>query len=383
MLEVAFKMLIGDRAKFLGLIFGIFLSSFLICQQASIFIGIVERSYRLITDIPTPEIWAMDPGTEHIDKVKSISDTQIDRVKSIAGVLWAAPLVKTVLPIRLENGLFHEAQVVAIDEDTLVGAPQQMIAGNVEGLRNIKGIILDESAINEVLVDQQTKQPLLKIGSSLEVADRHAILVGVAKLTRAFYPQPIMYMGYQQFKELTPFKKDHASFILVRVKPGANVNEVIQKIKQETGLAAFTREGFKWRSILYFLGTGILINFGTTVLSGFLLGIAIVGIMFYMLTMDYLPYFAMLRAIGASPRTVSHMIYFQALISGLIGFGLGVGAAAIAGQVIISLQGSVAFLFLPQVLFLAAITVIFICVISAWLCIQRVLKEDPKNVMSK
>nr|WP_166154472.1 ABC transporter permease [Neochlamydia sp. AcF84]NGY94363.1 hypothetical protein [Neochlamydia sp. AcF84] len=385
MFEVAFKMLIGDKAKFLGLIFGIFLSSFLICQQSAIFLGLVERSYRLITDIPTPEIWVMDPGTEHIDKIREMSDSQIDKVRSVPGILWAAPLSMAYLPLKLSNGLFHEAQVVAIDQNSLLGAPQHMVKGVVESLRHEGGIILDQHAVREALVTYGAdgKPSYLKLGDSLEVADQYVIVVGIAQLTLGFYPQPIMYMAYQQYKNLTPFKNRHLGFILARVKPGENVEKVVQAIKDQTGLSAFTREGFKWRSIWYFLSTGVLINFGTTVLSGFLLGIAIVGIMFYMLTIDSLPFFAMLRALGATPLTIAHMIYFQALVAGIIGFGLGLGAATLAGQMIIFSQGTIAFLFPPLVFLFAAFTIVLINLLAARICIRRVLKEDPKIVMSK
>ncbi|HAZ59942.1 MAG TPA: ABC transporter permease, partial [Gammaproteobacteria bacterium] len=40
---VALKMLTGDRAKYLGLILTIAFASFLLAQQISIFVGIIER----------------------------------------------------------------------------------------------------------------------------------------------------------------------------------------------------------------------------------------------------------------------------------------------------------------------------------------------------
>lgn len=383
MLSVALKMLVGDKTKFFGIIFGIAFSSFLICQQSAIFLGLVERSYRLLIDIPTPEIWVMDPGSESTDKILELPESQIDRVKSVPGVLWASPLAMNYLPIKLSNGFFHIAQIVAVDENTLIGAPQKMIQGKAENLRIPDGVILDQHAINVELINSNNKEQSipLKLGDEFEAFNQHVILVGIADLTLGFYPQPIMYLGYDLYKKLLNYKQRHLQIILVRTQPGANVEEVIQRIKNQTGLAAYTREGFKWRSLWYFLKSGILINFGTTVISGILLGLAIVGIMFHMLTMDYLPYFAMLRAIGTTPKKIAQMIYFQALIAGLIGLGIGTGLAAITGYFIISWKGSVAFLFPPLVLLIATLGVVLICLLSAWLCIRRVLSQDPKTVM--
>src|SRR5437763_1069051 len=57
MMNLALKMLIGNRASCIGVIFGIFLATLLISQQSAIFLGLVSRSYRIVTDIPAPNIW--------------------------------------------------------------------------------------------------------------------------------------------------------------------------------------------------------------------------------------------------------------------------------------------------------------------------------------
>jgi hypothetical protein len=61
---VALRMLTGDRAKYLGLIFAIAFSSFLIAQQVSIFAGLLNRMRSQILDITDGDIWVMDPATQ-------------------------------------------------------------------------------------------------------------------------------------------------------------------------------------------------------------------------------------------------------------------------------------------------------------------------------
>lgn len=383
MLSIALKMLLGEKAKFLGLVFGIFLSSFLISQQTAIFLGLVTRSYRLITDIPTVDIWVMDRHTEHMDKIREMPDKQLDVVRSIPGVEWAAPLGFTFLPIMLPNGLFTHAQIVAIDEKSLMGLPQNIVEGYGEDIRRQGGVILDEHAVNHELAykTKEGKKITLKIGDTFEIADRRAIIVAIAKLTLGFYPEPVLYIGYDDYKQISVFREHHLSFILVRAKPGVDLNALAEKINQKTDLNALTSEGFRWRSIKYFLGTGILINFGLTVFTGFLLGIVFVGNMFHMLIEDNLPYFAMLRALGAKSRHIVKMIFFQAFISGAIGLGLGLGATSLFGSMLVFSSGTVSFLFSPFVIILVIVSVFLICLIVAIQGIQKVLKEDPKMVM--
>ena len=59
---VALKMLFGDRAKFIGLVFGMAFATLLITQQASMFIGIMQRTANLISETGEPNVWVMDPG---------------------------------------------------------------------------------------------------------------------------------------------------------------------------------------------------------------------------------------------------------------------------------------------------------------------------------
>jgi len=61
MIAIALKMLLGDRAKYFGLLFGITFTSFLVTFAASYFGGMMTRSFALIAECPA-EVWVMDPG---------------------------------------------------------------------------------------------------------------------------------------------------------------------------------------------------------------------------------------------------------------------------------------------------------------------------------
>lgn len=64
--RVALKMLFGDTAKLLGLIFGMAFSTLLICQQASMFVGIMSRTANQISETREPDIWVMDPAVDYV-----------------------------------------------------------------------------------------------------------------------------------------------------------------------------------------------------------------------------------------------------------------------------------------------------------------------------
>ena len=59
---IALKMLMGDRAKFLGIVMGLTFSALLIMQQGSIFCGLMRRTAGQILDITGADLWVMDPN---------------------------------------------------------------------------------------------------------------------------------------------------------------------------------------------------------------------------------------------------------------------------------------------------------------------------------
>ena len=141
---VALKMLIGDRAKYLGILMGLTFASLLITQQLSIFVGLMGRTFGFLSDTAQAEIWVMDPKVQFIDDIKPLQDTVLYRVRSVPGVEWAVPLYKGLIKARLDDGNFQTCNVVGLDDATLLGGPPEMVQGKLADLRRSDGVIVDE-----------------------------------------------------------------------------------------------------------------------------------------------------------------------------------------------------------------------------------------------
>lgn len=381
MIKLALKMLIGNRASFIGVIFGIFLASLLISQQSAIFLGLVSRSYRIVTDIPSPNIWVMDPVTETDERIRGMPEGNLDLVRSVPQIEWAVPINVLYNPIVTSSGIFQIGQVYGIDDATLIGAPIHMVEGNVRNLHQEGGIIVDVYSANGVLATPQpdgTKKPL-KIGDELEINNHRAVVVGLSKITQGFYPQPIIFTTLSEFRRFNSFAVKDVGFIAAKTVDGANPQEVCNRINGYPGMMALTEEQFKWRIIKTFLETGILINFGLSVGLGFIVGFAIAGQIFYIMTLENLMYYALIKAVGGTQKMILHMILFQALLVGFIGFFLGIGATILWGMVI--KNTTLAFLFPWQLLVFTGLIVLLICIMTAGLSIRKVFTADPKALM--
>jgi putative ABC transport system permease protein len=196
---------------------------------------------------------------------------------------------------------------------------------------------------------------------------------------RTFQSQPVIYTTYSRAVSFAPRERKLLSFIVAGVKPHLDVEDVCKRIEEQTGLVALPANEFKWKSVFYYLKyTGIPINFGTAVLLGFLVGTAIAGQTFYNFTLDNLKQFGALKAMGASTWTLLGMILLQALVVGVVGYGIGVGIASTFG--ILSKNSELAFRLQWQILLVSAAAVVVICALSALLAIRKVVKLEPAIV---
>ena len=189
---MALKMLMGDRAKYIGIIIGLTFASLLITQQLSIFVGAMARTYGFITDAGLADIWVMDPKVQFIDDVKPLQETQLLRVRGVDGVQWAVPLYKGLLKARLANGTFQTVIVIGLDDASLIGGPAVMVAGQLADLRRSDGILVDTTAAGDKLARHMpdgTRMPL-RIGDTVELNDHRAIVVGLCEVSHSFSPNP-------------------------------------------------------------------------------------------------------------------------------------------------------------------------------------------------
>src|SRR5262249_45573221 len=146
-----------------------------------------------------------------------------------------------------------------------------------------------------------------------------------------------------------PKERKLLSFVLVKAMDGVDPKALCARIRSATGLAALTGDEFAWETVMYFMKyTGIPINFGIAVALGFIVGPAIAGQTFYNFTLDNLKQFGALKAMGAGNLRLLRMILLQAVIVGVIGYGLGVGLASLFG--LMSGKSELAFRLLPQTL---------------------------------
>ena len=365
-------MLVGDTTKYLALVFGLAFSTTLVVQQGSIFTGILRRTASSIETVPQADIWVMHPATRYYDEHKPIEDTALNRVRGLDGVDWAERLFVGGGEATLPDGTFAHCIIVGVDRNSKVGLPDLFTSGTPAGIELPDGVLWDNLGLAAYLK--------VKDGDILEINDRRARVVGQVAARRAFQSNPVIYTTYERALEYAPGERKRLTFVIVRVKAGADKKMLAREIERATGLGAKTSDEFFWSTVNFFLlNTGITINFGITILLGMIVGIAIAGQTFFTFTVENTKQFGALKAMGVSNWMLVKMVLMQAFLVGMIGWGIGVGATALFGMRTDS-RSIIAFLLTPEILIFSFCIMILTVLAAALVSIRRVLNIEPAIV---
>ena len=373
---VALKMLTGDRAKYLGLIFTIAFSSFLLANQTSIFAGILARTGSQIIDVADADLWVMDWRTEYVDEIKPLTENDLYRVRGVPGVQWAVRLFKGAARATAPDGKFRQVILLGLDDATLVGAPRHMILGTFQELQKPDAVIIDLAGYQFYFPNEP-----LQVGATFEMNDRRAKIVGIANASAPFATFPVIFSRYSQAVDYVGRERNQLSFVLVKAQPGVPLDALSARIESATGLRAATGDAFFWQTIGYYLrNTGIPVNFGITVSLAFLVGAGIAGQTFYLFTLENLRQFGALKAIGVTDWRIISMILLQAMVVGALGFALGMGMCAGFFEIFQNYLPTRGIILRWQSVVGAGVAVFVIVILASLLSIRRVLVLEPAIV---
>jgi putative ABC transport system permease protein len=375
MLKIALKMLFGDRTKYAILVLGIAFATLLINQQGAIFLGLLVRATGPLQNVHQPDLWVSDPGVRFIAEYRPLAEQKLNRVRSVPGVMWAEPLINNWAVVELDDGRFEKVNIIGLPRTSMVGQPPEITRGNIDDLRAPGAVIIEESSLPRL--------GNVGIGDTLRLNDKRAVVVGLCKAKKGFESNLLMYATIDNVLSFTPSQRRNISYIVVKCQSPADIPKVQAAINELGDIRAFTRDEFALRTIDFILKeTGIGVNFGITIVLGFIVGVLLSAAVFYQFTTENLRQFAVLKALGVTGMRLTGMVLLQAMIVGLIGYGVGVGAAS-AFTIITRKATAELDAMLPWQLLLGSLIAMMVCMLLAsLLSLRRVLKVAPGLVFS-
>lgn len=173
-----------------------------------------------------------------------------------------------------------------------------------------------------------------------------------------------------------------STFFLLQVAEGANVEVVAAQVEESfEGTSAFTGDEFAkaTRDRIMNSITPILV---VVLLLAFVVGVAITGLTIYNATVEKAREFGILKAIGFTNGFLFRLVLEQSLVTGFLGFVIGISATLIGSQFIADVVPEFVTLVRPQDLLLVLASTLLMTIIAALMPVRRIANVDPVAVFS-
>ncbi len=371
-LRIAYKLLVNDKGKFAALLMGLTFSVFLMVQVTSMFAGMMKKASATVSNTGA-KVWVMDHAVTNVSTAIPMPDHVLDAVRSIDGVKFAVPLYSGGALVRLGDGTYQPVTVLGLDDTSLYGRPAL-----------VEGAIEDIYAENGFVVVKDEEFPKLgnpRMGAEFELNDHRGVIVGIATVPASgLFGIPTLYTTFSRAIQYVPTMRYTISFILVEPQTAAAIPHIREEVAR-LGYETVTEQGFidkitSW----YVLHTGMGVNLMLMTVISFAVGLSISGQAFYTFVIENIEKFGALKAIGAKARELVAMIFLQAGVTGLAGYGLGIGlCAALIGIAKLRMPDYAAIVTFGN-LGLALGMVLVISGLSGYVAVRKVLRIDPYDI---
>jgi putative ABC transport system permease protein len=141
----------------------------------------------------------------------SMPDYLLDALRSMDGVSYAVPLYMGSTQVKLVDGTYQSVTVVGLDDTSLFGRTE-LEQGSIQDIYADNAFILVNDA-------EFSKLDNPKMGSSFELNDHHAKIVGIARVaSTSLNGVPTLYTTYSRAIEYLPSTRFTMSYVLVQEK---------------------------------------------------------------------------------------------------------------------------------------------------------------------
>ena len=372
--KLAFRNLFHDRLRLVATVIGIVFSIVLVTVQGGLYLSF-ERMVTVMIDHANVDLWIVPQGTKCFEDPSLLDERERFRALAVAGVAEAVPLVIGFAQWRTPAGGTTPVFMIGSDVRTDSLNAWNVVEGNLTDLAAPGAVAIDRSYFDRLGTE--------RLGDRAEIGEQSVEVVAITNGIRSFTTTPYIFTSLDRARVFTGTAANKASYYLVRLAPGANIERVRSQLRANVANAeVLTPAEFRNRSSAFWLfGTGAGAALFAGALLGMIVGTVIVAQTLYSSTKDHLNEFATLRAIGSSGMYVHKVIIFQALFSAVIGFCIAAGI----GLVIVQMTADTA---LPVVMTplltigLFVLTVVM-CVLSAISAIVKVMRIDPAMVFTR
>jgi putative ABC transport system permease protein len=369
--KTAYRIIIHEKEKFSGAVIGMALATFLMILQCGFYLGYL-RDTTIVLDSVQADIWFVPKNQPLFDGWMSMDDLPYHQARSHPDVESMGRLVWGYSSYRLpSNGGKETVEVLGMDFDSGIGLGMKLTTDDPASLLRTDGnILIGRKDRPKLAVDEPG-------GDGIEIRNRRAKVVGFVEEVHLFTTAGFVLTDLDNGRAFLDVAPDHATYIVAKCRPGANPEKVARELQESfPEHEVMTTRAFHDRAALYWsTQTGIGPVLMLTAFLAILVGFLIVMLAFYVSTIEKIPLFACMKALGASGSEVVSILGFQVLIV----FTIGCALAGLALHVSLTLlaKTTISVVVTPN-LALAGVGATALCsALSSLLSIRKMISTDP------
>jgi putative ABC transport system permease protein len=368
---LAQRNLFHDKVRLTVTLTGIVFSVVLIVVQLGLFIGFTTATSNLI-DHSGADLWITSKNVPYVEQGVAFSERKLNQARTIPGVADAQKIIAHWTQWKRHDGGEESVQIVGINVDDPLERPWNLVEGRVEDLKSPDAVILDEL--------YKQKLGVTRVGEVFEIGGYRARVVGFTRGIRSFTTSPYVFTSFKNAQDYTRLREDRTLFILVKVAPGADVQQVRRDLLNRVkDVEVFTTGEFSCMTTFYWMfttGAGVAVLIAAVL--GLVVGFVVVAQTIYATTVDHIREFGTLKAMGAPNSYVYKVIMKQAAIAAVIGYVLGMFVSVFVVHA--SQKGGAAILMpTPMAIGMFFLT-LAMCTGAALVSINKVTRIDPAMV---
>ncbi|MBS0252641.1 MAG: ABC transporter permease [Proteobacteria bacterium] len=372
---LALRNLLHDRVRLAVTLVGILFSIVLVAVQLGLYLGSSRMITANIARSNADLIITTYGAKSFEDGGLLLGDRERHQALATPGVESVVPIVVAFAEWRKPEGGSSRVVLIGADADDQGLVPWSLTKGTIEDIKAPDAIAVDQTYLGELGIHG--------IGDTAQVANGRVKIRALTEGIRSFTQSPYAYTTLNRARQLLGADDDRSTFLLVKLAPGANVQEVQNDLAHRLDSAdVLTKDEFESRSLkqwLFRTGAGLALIGGA--ILGSLVGTVIVAQTLYSSTKDHIHEFATLRALGSSRGYIYKVILAQAALSAVMGYILGMVIALLI--LYLSRNSSLPLVMTPGLAFWLFALTLFMCAISALSAIVKVTKIDPATVFSR
>lgn len=368
MVSLAKENLFHEKSKIALSIGGVVLGVFLIFTTTGLYYGIDAVVEKMVLKAGA-DLWVTSKGASGSLHSPSLLPTELnENLKGIDGVQEVAPLIR--MPVATDiDGNKELIYVNGYDTESGLGGPWKIIEG------------ASKPESGQVIVDRVlAKKNKLSIGEVLNIEGREFAIAGISDETFIMIAS-MVFVTFEDARSFLP--ADLTNFFLIKASSPSQITNVKNAVEDALpGVSISTSEENASQSKDEVIG-GFLPVILVISAVGLLVGLLVVGLLVYTLTIEKSREYGIVKAVGATNFYLYKIVLFQALAVSMLGFLTGAIASAPAISLMQYFVPEFVVLVTPQMVLWVFLLFILTGLVASFIPVRRLSNIDPASVFKE